>query len=113
VSLDVLNGTTVTGLAGRNGDALRSAGFRIGTIDSTDPTAATTVEYPDGSQSAAKAVAAAVPGAALVETGSVHKVTLVLGTNGVQAEALGRPHSPAAARPAAAKSPPGQPNCIN
>jgi LCP family protein required for cell wall assembly len=113
VSVDVLNGTAITGLAGRNGDALRAAGFRVGTIDSTDPTAATTVEYPNGSQSAAKAVAAAVPGAALVETGSVHNVTLVLGTNGVQAEALGRAHAPAAPQHAASKPPPGQPNCIN
>ena len=48
VSVDVLNGTSISGLAGRNGDALRVLGFRIGTIDSTEPTAATTVEYPNG-----------------------------------------------------------------
>ncbi len=116
VSVDVLNGTSIAGRAGRNGDALRVAGFHVDTVDSTDPTAATTVEYPNGSQSGAKAVAAAVPGAALIETSSVHKVTLVLGSNGVQAKALGQsntdasPHTGGAKAP---KAPPGQPNCIN
>jgi LCP family protein required for cell wall assembly len=124
VSVDVLNGTTITGLAGRNGDALRAAGFRVDTVDSTDPTADTTVEYPDGAQAGAKAVAAAVPGASLVETGSVHKVTLVLGANGVQAKALraGQSTQPSQSaqssqsqQPAkhAAAPPSGQPDCIN
>jgi LCP family protein required for cell wall assembly len=109
VSLDVLNGTSGPGLAGRNGDALRAAGFRVDTVDSTDPTATTTVEYPDGAQSAAKAVAAQVPGAQLVRTSSVRKVTLVLGSNGVQVKGLG----PAQARRATKAAPPGQPDCIN
>jgi LCP family protein required for cell wall assembly len=109
VSLDVLNGTSGPGLAGRNGDALRAAGFRVDTVDSTDPTATTTVEYPDGAQSAAKAVAAQVPGAQLVRASSVRKVTLVLGSNGVQVKGLG----PAQARPATKAAPPGQPDCIN
>jgi LCP family protein required for cell wall assembly len=110
VSLDVLNGASTAGLAGRNGDALRTAGFRVDTVDSTDPTAATTVEYPDGAQAAAKAVAAQVPGAQLVRTDSVRKVTLVLGSNGVQAKGLA-PVKPRAA--AQADPPPGQPDCIN
>jgi LCP family protein required for cell wall assembly len=110
VSLDVLNGTSGPGLAGRNGDALRTAGFRVDTVDSTDPTAATTVEYPDGAESAAKAVAAQVPGAQLVRTNSVRKVTLVLGSNGVEAKGLApvKPRTSAKAAP-----PPGQPDCIN
>ena len=110
VSLDVLNGTSGPGLAGRNGDALRTVGFHVDAVDSTDPTAATTVEYPDGAQSAAKAVAARVPGAQLARTNSVRKVTLVLGSNGVQVKGLG----PAKARPSAVRArPPGQPDCIN
>jgi LCP family protein required for cell wall assembly len=109
VSVDVLNGTSGSGLAGRNGDALRAAGFHVDTVDSTDPTAATTVEYPDGAQSAAKAVAAEVPGAQLVRASSVRKVTLVLGSNGVQVNGLGS----AQARPATKAAPPGQPDCIN
>ncbi|HZC53947.1 MAG TPA: LCP family protein [Mycobacterium sp.] len=109
VSVDVLNGTSVGGRAGRNGDALRVLGFHVDTIDSTEPTAATAVEYPDGSQSAAKAVAAAVPGATLVETGSVRNVTLVLGANGVQAKALAAPRT----RPSGAKQPAAGSNCIS
>ena len=124
VSLDVLNGTAIAGRAGRNGDALRAAGFHVDTVDSTDPTADTTIEYPDGAQAGAKAVAAAVPRASLVETGSVHKVTLILGANGVQARTLhggqsaqsqpqshsqSQPARHAAAHPAAS----GQPDCIN
>ena len=127
VSLDVLNGTSVAGLAARSGDALRTAGFHVDTVDSTDPTAVTTIEYPDGAQAAAKAVATRVPGAQLVETGSVRKVTLVLGSNGVQAKGLtssassgsggsgGTAGSGGAGRSAskAAAPPPGQPDCIN
>jgi LCP family protein required for cell wall assembly len=128
VTLDVLNGTSTTGLAGRNGDALRAAGFHVNTVDSTDPTAATTIEYPNGAQPAAKAVAAAVPGAQLVQTSSVSRVTLVLGSNNVQARGLGATHSggPAGSGGSgsgsgsasgsgkkAAAPPPGQPDCIN
>ena len=110
VSVDVLNGTSTAGLAGHNGDALRTAGFHVETVDSTDPTAATTIEYPDGAQSAAKSVASQVPGAQLVRTSSVRKVTLVLGSNGVQATGLAPVTAPTSAKPAA---PPGQPDCIN
>ncbi len=56
VTLDVLNGTAIAGLAGRNAAALRKLGFRVETIDSTDQTNTTTVEYPPGAQNQAKAV---------------------------------------------------------
>jgi len=112
ISVNVLNGTSTAGLAARNGDALRRAGFHVDTVDSTDPAVATAIEYPDGGQSAAKAVAAQVPGALLVETSTVRKVTLVLGGNGVQVRGLAaaRPHAPAKK---ATAPPPGQPDCIN
>ncbi len=116
MSVDVLNGTSIAGRAGRNGDALRVAGFHVDAVDSTDSDGGHHDRVPQWPQSGAKAVAAAVPGAALTETGSVHKVTLVLGFNGVQAKALGHsntdaaPHSSGAKAP---KAPPGRPNCIN
>jgi len=88
VTLDVLNGTPVPGVAGRNADALRHAGFTVAAVDSTEAATATSVEYPPGQQSAAKAVAAAVPGATLVQTGSVQRVTLVLGTDGHEARSV-------------------------
>lgn len=109
VTLDVLNGTMMSRLAGRNANALRAAGFHVDVIDSTEPTEATTIEYPNGAQSQALAVAAQVPGAALTETGSVQKVTLVLGGNGVQAKELGRGETPVSQHPA----PLDQPDCIN
>lgn len=113
VTLDILNGTATARLAARNSDALKAAGFHVDVVDSTDPTAATTVEYPGGGQAAAKAVATHVPGAQLVLTNSVRKVTLVLGSNGVEAMGLSasQPHTPTAKKTLAA--PPGQPDCIN
>ena len=94
VTLDVLNGTPVPGVAGRNADALRHAGFIVAAVDSTEAATATSVEYPPGQQSAAKAVAAAVPGATLVQTGSVQRVTLVLGTDGHEARGVATSAAP-------------------
>jgi LCP family protein required for cell wall assembly len=88
VTLDILNGTDIVGLAGRNSNQLRTRGFKVNTVDSTDSTPATVVQYPSGMESEAKAVAAAVKGAKLLQTPSVRRVTLVLGTNGVQANGL-------------------------
>jgi hypothetical protein len=128
VTLDVLNGTPVPGVAGRNADALRRAGFIVAAVDSTEAAAATSVEYPPGQQSAAKAVAAAVPGATLVQTGSVQRVTLVLGTDGHEARGVAASAAPtppasgprSAAAPtspasSAARPSPAQPagGCIN
>ena len=109
VTLDVLNGTRISRLAGRNADALRAAGFHVDVVDSADPTAATTIEYPNGAEPAALAVAAQVPGATLAETSSVHKVTLVLGDNGVEVRTLRPGETPTSGSTA----PRSQPNCIN
>ena len=105
VTLDVLNGTAIAGLAGRNAAALRKLGFRVETIDSTDQTNTTTVEYPPGAQNQAKAVATAVPGAQLTQTESVKKVTLVLGADGRQASGLA-PHPSATSATHPSSTPP-------
>lgn len=114
VTVDVLNGTDRVGLAGANADRLKVLGFRTATVDSTDGTAATTIEYPAGSESQAKAVAGVVKGAKLLETPTVQRVTLVLGTNGIQVAGLaggsvtsatsGRSSTPAAPRSGGAHS---------
>ena len=96
VTVDVLNGTTAIGLAGKNADALKSLGFKVNTVDSADVTAKTVVQYPAGDEAQAKAIAAAVPGAALVETSSVARATLVLGGNGVQVRGLTAAAAPTA-----------------
>jgi hypothetical protein len=46
------------------------------------------VQYPPGHGAGAKAVAAVVPGAKLVETTAVSRVTLALGTDGKQVTGL-------------------------
>ena len=85
VTLDVLNGTSTAGLAGANAARLRTLGFGVDIVDSAPVQATTTmIEYQAGQQSAAKAVLARVPGAQLIETSSVSRVTLVLGTDGRQ-----------------------------
>jgi len=89
VTVDVLNGTDVVGLGGRNADQLRTLGFRVNVVDSTDASTNTVVEYPSGKESQAKAVGAVVTGAHLVQTANVDRVTLVLGANHVQVKGLG------------------------
>jgi len=89
VTLDVLNGTSAYLLATRNADQLRTLGFHINVIDSTpSPVVATSIEYPPGKEAAAKAALAAVPGAKLVETTTVTRVTLELGADGKQVRGL-------------------------
>jgi LCP family protein required for cell wall assembly len=88
VVADVLNGTTTVRLAAHNADRLRALHFQVNTIDSTALTSATTVEYRPGETAQAKAVAGVVPGAHLVMTSTVARVTLVLGTNGVVVSGL-------------------------
>jgi LCP family protein required for cell wall assembly len=120
VTMDVLNGTGGVGLAGRNAATLRGLGFHVDVVDSAPSTEATVIRYPNGSQGAAKAVLAAVPGAQLVETDSVRRVTLVLGTGGLQAqqppaEKAAPTRPPASTTPAAPqpKPAPAGMGCIN
>jgi LCP family protein required for cell wall assembly len=85
VTLDVLNGTDTARLAAGNAARLRALGFHTEVIDSTpSPVTTTAVLYPSGHAADAKAVAAVVPGSALVPTSSVQRVTLELGSDGKQ-----------------------------
>ena len=83
VTVDVVNGTSSPGLASSSAAALTSLGFSA-TVDraGSTTTTLTTVTYPAGMESQAKAVAAAVPGAALARSSSVSRVTLTLGSDG-------------------------------
>jgi len=93
-TLDVLNGSTADGAASRNADALRQLGFRLGVVDTAKGRSATTViEYPDGMQAQAKTLAAHIPGAQGKQTDSVKRVTLLLGTDGLQVSAANSTHS--------------------
>jgi hypothetical protein len=102
VTVDVLNGTSEDGVAARNASALQKAGFKIAAVDTAPSASAKTiVEYPSGMQSQAAAVAAHVPGAATSQ-GSVTVVTLLLGSDGLQATG-------AAPSRAASSAPPSSP----
>ncbi|WP_338177758.1 LCP family protein [Jatrophihabitans sp.] len=98
VTVDVLNGTSAYLLATRNAAQLTKLGFHTDTVDSTpSPVLATTVEYPPGHAAEAKAVLAAVPGAKTVETTSVARVTIELGSDGKQVRGLApTPSAPSA-----------------
>ena len=85
VTVTVLNGSGADGRAASNTATLAALGFKTGTPGTTAATPTTTIEYPSGMESAAKAVAAHVPGATVSATSSVSGVTLVLGGDGVQA----------------------------
>ena len=118
VTVTVLNGSSTNGAAASNTATLAALGFKTGTPGSTSTTATTTVEYPPGMESAAKAVAAHVPGAAASSTTSVNGVTLVLGTDGLQVTSTSASSS-SASGPSPAPTPSGptktyaQGACIN
>jgi LCP family protein required for cell wall assembly len=98
VTVNVLNGAEVYRLATHNAKQLRKLGFKTDVIDSTpSPVTATVVQFPPGAEASAKAVAAVVPGAKLVETSSVSRVTLTLGTDGRQVRGLA-PRTPTPTR---------------
>jgi LCP family protein required for cell wall assembly len=96
VTVDVLNGAGVTLLASRNAAQLKKLGFAVDVVDSTSTTPTTSVEYPAGKESAAKAVLAVVPKAKAVQTADVTRVTIVLGTDGRQVKGLNAPAAPKA-----------------
>ena len=97
VTVDVLNGTDIPRLAARDAKALEALGFHTAAVGSAPPTAATTVEYPRGQESAAKAVLAVVPGAKSVLTPNLRRVALVVGSNGVLVRGVHLPPREAAA----------------
>jgi LCP family protein required for cell wall assembly len=111
VTVNVLNGADIYRLATRNAAQLRKLGFRVDVVDSTpSPITATVIQYPAGHAGGAKALAAVVSGAKLIETSTVSRVTLSLGTDGKQvqglavrktpAKATASPTAPAKAKPA-------------
>lgn len=87
VEISVLNGTRVDGLAGKEADALKAAGFQVLATGGASPHAATTVYFKQGHDEKASLVAErysapvkAMPPAIVVET----PVALVLGADGTK-----------------------------
>ncbi len=108
VTVAVVNDTNSNGLEQANAAALAGLGFRTTVPPATsDVLARTVIEYPAGQESAAKAVAAAVPGAAVSRSSKVSAVTLVLGNDGVQVKSLMPPTGSAAPSPGSSANPDG------
>jgi LCP family protein required for cell wall assembly len=114
VTVDVLNGADVVMLATRNATQLKKLGFSVDVVDSTpQPVSTTSILYRSGQQAAAKALAKVVPGATLIETASVSRVTLQLGSDGRQVAGLvPAPTVSTSAAPTAAPHP-AKPGCID
>lgn len=109
VTVTVLNDTNSNGIETANATALRKLGFKTTVPPATsDVLAKTTIRYPKGQESAAKALQAQVPGAVMVRSSSVTGVTLLLGNNGVQVKSLMpvKPAGSASSSPAAGGSTP-------
>jgi LCP family protein required for cell wall assembly len=108
-TVTVLNGGSENGAAGTATQAFAAAGFKTGTAGDASSEQTTTIQYPSGQESQAKAVAALLPGAAVQETSSVKGVTVVLGEDGLMPTAPGAAstgQAPAAPAPAPTHSGP-------
>jgi hypothetical protein len=65
ISLEVRNGTSTAGLAGRVARSLRRHGYTVTAVGTASPVDQTTVRYRPDRLAAARTVAAALPGAQL------------------------------------------------
>jgi LCP family protein required for cell wall assembly len=89
VTVAVVNDTNSNGLERTNAAALNKLGFKTTIPPATsDVVDKTVIQYPQGQEAAAKAVAAAVPGATVSQSSKVDTVTLMLGNDGIQVKSL-------------------------
>jgi len=102
VAVRVVNGTGEPGLATRQARALTGLGFDAAVDHARTSTTLTTVTYPKGEEAQAKAVAAAVPGAAVAASSSVTEVTLMLGSDGRTVASTSSPSPSPSASPSPA-----------
>jgi LCP family protein required for cell wall assembly len=102
VTVRVVNDSNTNGIETANAKALQQAGFKTEIPAATsDVLAQTTIRYAPGQESAAKALQAQVPSAAMVRSRDATTVMLVLGNNGVQVKSL-MPAKSTASTPASA-----------
>ncbi|AYG03842.1 LCP family protein [Gryllotalpicola protaetiae] len=84
VTVDVLNGAGTARGSSTALATLKSLGFQTGKpADAPASQQTTTVYFPKGDEAQAKAVSAAVPGAALAQSSDYKNVTVILGTDGL------------------------------
>jgi LCP family protein required for cell wall assembly len=85
ISVDVYNGTMITGLSARTGKQLKALGFdlhKAGLNWSPHDVARTVIEYPPGHADAAALVHQVLPGAATRAVAGLVRIRIVLGTAG-------------------------------
>jgi LCP family protein required for cell wall assembly len=85
VSIDVYNGTMITGLSARTGRELAKLGFHLdrATLNwANHDVARTLIEYPPGDLAAAQLLRAVLPGAAIRASNGLKLVKIVLGGSG-------------------------------
>ncbi len=106
VTVDVFNGSGVSGLAAEAAGALQTAGFAVGTTGNADSTdhATTLVRYAAGDEALAATLANAIPGAKKEKSGDATSgtVQLVLGSDFT---AVGQPVEKAAPAPTPTAAP--------
>lgn len=105
VTVSVVNNTSGRVAGDVAVTALRSLGFVASAKPSPDVSASTSIQYPPGQEAQAKAVAAVVPGAAVVSSSEVSVVTLVLGNDGVGVTASSGGGAPSSGPTASSSAP--------
>ena len=87
VSVDVYNGTRITGLSANTGAQLTQLGFTVhgaGLSWTSSDIARTVIEYPPGMITSAQVVHRVLPGASIRQVSGLARVSIVLGTSGHQ-----------------------------
>jgi LCP family protein required for cell wall assembly len=105
VTVDVLNGAGVEGLAARGGEYLSQRGFQVGQIGNADPRPTTMVQHAPGFEEAARLVASQLPGEVQTELSPAGgpELALILGSD---ADLSAPPPTEPAPAPGAAGEPP-------
>jgi LCP family protein required for cell wall assembly len=107
VSLDVYNGTFISGLSAETGKELAALGFRVhrsGVDWTSQDLTQTVIQYPAGQKAAAQLVAAAIPGATLLQASGLQRVRILLGQDNHSVQGT----SPSSSSTPSQGVPPGQ-----
>jgi hypothetical protein len=100
VTVDVLNGAGTAHGSSTALETFAQLGFKTGQPADADATQkTTTIYYPQGMESQAKAVLDHLPGATAAESSTYKTVTVVLGTDGLMPSAAAPSSAPSAAAP--------------
>jgi hypothetical protein len=99
VTVRVVNGSGRPGLAAKGAAALSKLGFHVDAPANGAGQTTTTITYPAGDEAQAKAVAAHVPGATVTASTTVRRVTLTLGSDGIEVGSASHATTPSPATP--------------